>query len=78
MRGIVSVLIQTEKFGTPIVQALRVLSYEFRQARMLAAEQKAMRLPVLMTVPMMLCIMPTLFIIILSPAVMKLIDTFHH
>jgi len=77
VRGIVSVLIQTEKFGTPIVQALRVLSSEFRQERMLAAEQKAMRLPVQMTIPMMLCIMPTIVIIILAPAIMKLMDTFH-
>jgi len=75
VRGIVSVLIQTEKYGTPIAQALRVLSAEFRTARMLRAEQKAARLPALMTVPMILCILPTLFIVIISPAVVKLLDT---
>ena len=75
VRGIVSVLIQTEKYGTPIAQALRVLSNEFRQARMLRAEQKAARLPALMTVPMIVCILPTLFIVIISPAVIKLMDT---
>jgi tight adherence protein C len=75
VRGIVSVLIQTEKYGTPIAQALRVLSAEFRQARMLRAEQKAARLPALMTVPMIIFILPTLFIIIISPAVVKLMDT---
>lgn len=75
VRGIVSVLIQTEKYGTPIAQALRVLSLEFRQARMLRAEQKAARLPALMTVPMILCILPTLFIVIISPAIVKLMDT---
>lgn len=75
LRGVVSVLIQTEKYGTPIAQALRVLSAEFRQARMLRAEQKAARLPALMTIPMILCILPTLFIVIISPAIVKLLDT---
>lgn len=76
IRGIVSVLIQTEKYGTPIAQALRVLSAEFRQARMLRAEQKAARLPALMTIPMITCILPVLFIVIISPAIVKLLDTF--
>jgi tight adherence protein C len=75
IRGVVSVLIQTEKYGTPIAQALRVLSAEFRQARMLRAEQKAARLPALMTVPMITCILPVLFIIIIAPAAVKLMDT---
>jgi tight adherence protein C len=72
IRGMVSVLIQTEKYGTPISQALRVLSTEFRQARMMRAEQKAGRLPALMTVPMIVFILPTLFIVIIAPAVVKL------
>jgi tight adherence protein C len=72
VRGITSVLIQTEKYGTPIAQALRVLSAEFRQARMLRAEQKAGRLPALMTVPMIVFILPTLFIVIIAPAVIKI------
>ncbi|MFW0777337.1 MAG: type II secretion system F family protein [Rickettsiales bacterium] len=75
VRGVVSVLIQTEKYGTPIAQALRVLSAEFRQARMLRAEQKAARLPALMTVPMITCILPTLFIVIIAPAAVKLMGT---
>jgi tight adherence protein C len=75
VRGVVSVLIQTEKYGTPIAQALRVLAAEFRQARMLRAEQKAARLPALMTIPMIVFILPTLFIVIISPAVVKLMDT---
>ena len=74
VRGITSVLIQTEKYGTPIAQALRVLSAEFRQARMMRAEQKAGRLPALMTVPMILFILPTLFIVIIAPAVVKLMN----
>ena len=75
VRGIVSVLIQTEKYGTPIAQALRVLSTEFRQTRMLNAEQKAARLPALMTVPMIIFILPTLFIVIIAPAIIKLMTT---
>jgi tight adherence protein C len=73
VRGMVSVLIQTEKYGTPISQALRVLSAEFRAARMLRAEQKAARLPAVMTVPMIVFILPTLFIVIIAPAVVKLV-----
>ena len=76
VRGITSVLIQTEKYGTPIAQALRVLSAEFRQARMLRAEQKAARLPALMTVPMILFILPTLFIVIIAPVAVRLSDVF--
>jgi tight adherence protein C len=75
VRGIVSVLIQTEKYGTPIAQALRVLSAEFRQTRMLNAEQKAAQLPALMTVPMIIFILPTLFIVIIAPAAIKLMIT---
>lgn len=72
IRGITSMLIQTEKYGTPVAQALRVLSAEFRTQRMLRAEQKAARLPAIMTVPMILFILPTLFVIILAPAMLKL------
>lgn len=75
IRGIVSVLIQTEKYGTPISQALRVLSTEFRTQRMLRAEQKAARLPAIMTVPMIVFILPTLFVVIIAPAIIKLIGT---
>jgi tight adherence protein C len=75
VRGIVSVLIQTEKYGTPISQALRVLSAEFRTQRMLRAEQKAARLPAIMTVPMIVFILPTLFVVIIAPAVIKLLGT---
>lgn len=71
IRGIVSVLIQTEKYGTPISQALRVLAAEFRTQRMLRAEQKAARLPAIMTVPMIIFILPTLFIVVLAPALIR-------
>lgn len=75
IRGIVNVLIQTEKYGTPIAQAMRVLASEFREQRMLRAENKAAKLPALMTLPMIVFILPTLFIVMLTPAVLRVIDT---
>ena len=75
IRGFVNVITQTEKYGTPIAQALRVLSKEFRQERMLRAEQRAARLPALMTVPMIVFILPTMFIIVIAPAVINVLDT---
>ena len=76
IRGFVNVISQTEKYGTPIAQALRVLSKEFRTQRMLRAEQKAARLPALMTVPMIVFILPTLFIVVMAPAVISVMDNF--
>jgi tight adherence protein C len=75
VKGIVNVLIQTEKYGTPIAQALRTLSAEFRTQRMLRAEQKAARLPAIMTVPMIIFILPTLFIVVIAPAAIQLMGT---
>lgn len=76
VRGFVNVIVQTEKYGTPVSQALRVLSKEYRTERMLRAEQKAARLPAMMTVPMIVFILPTLFIIVMAPAVIKVMDNF--
>ena len=74
VRSMVNVLLQTEKYGTPISQALRVLSRDFRTERMLRAEQKAARLPALLTVPMILFILPTMFVIVMAPAFIKVLD----
>ncbi|MFM9890929.1 MAG: type II secretion system F family protein [Rickettsiales bacterium] len=76
IRGFVNVIAQTEKYGTPIAQALRVLAKEYRTERMLRAEQKAARLPALMTVPMIVFILPTLFVIVMAPAVISIMDNF--
>lgn len=76
IRGFVNVIAQTEKYGTPIAQALRVLSKEFRTQRMLRAEQRAARLPAMMTVPMIVFILPTLFIVVMAPAVISIMDNF--
>ena len=74
VRGIVTTMHQSERFGTPIAQALRVLSGEFRNQRMMAAEEKAAKLPVLLTLPMMIFILPVLFIVLLGPAALTILD----
>ena len=76
VRGVVTTMIQTEKYGTPLASALRVLSAEFRNERMMRAEEKAARLPAIMTVPLILFILPTLFIVILGPAACSISDNF--
>lgn len=76
VQALVATLVQTERYGTPIAQALRVLSTEQRNTRMLRAEEKAARLPAAMTVPMILFILPSLFVVLLGPAILKIIDAF--
>ena len=76
VRGVVTTMIQTEKYGTPLASALRVLSAEFRNERMMRAEEKAARLPAIMTVPLILFILPTLFVVILGPAACAISDSF--
>lgn len=74
VRGIVTTLLQTEKYGTPLANSLRVLSAEFRNERMMRAEEKAARLPAILTVPMILFILPTLMIVLIGPAVLRTMD----
>ena len=76
VKGVVTTMIQTEKYGTPLASALRVLSGEFRNERMMRAEEKAARLPAIMTVPLILFILPTLFVVILGPAACSISDAF--
>jgi len=74
VKGVVTTMIQTEKYGTPLASSLRVLSAEFRNDRMMRAEEKAARLPAIMTIPLILFILPTLFIVILGPAACSISD----
>ena len=76
VKGVVTTMIQTERYGTPLASALRVLSAEFRNERMMRAEEKAARLPAIMTVPLILFILPVLFIVILGPAACSIADAF--
>ncbi len=75
VKGVTTTMIQTEKYGTPLASALRVLSAEFRNERMMRAEEKAARLPAIMTVPLILFILPVLFVVILGPAACSISDT---
>ena len=74
VKGVVTTMIQTERYGTPLASALRVLSAEFRNERMMRAEEKAARLPAIMTIPLILFILPCLFVIILGPAACSISD----
>lgn len=74
IRGVVNTLTQTEKYGTPLAQSLRVLAAEFRNERMMKAEEKAAKLPATLTVPLIIFILPSLFVVLLGPAVLSTID----
>ena len=76
MRSLATALSQTLRYGTPLAQALRSMATEMRGEAMIALEERTNRLPALMTVPMMVFIMPTIFLIVGGPAALHLIDTF--
>lgn len=75
--ALTNTLIQTEKYGTPLAQALRVLSAEMREERMMAAEAKAAKLPATLTIPMILFILPPLFVVLIGPAALKVMGLGH-
>jgi tight adherence protein C len=74
VKSVCTALIQAERYGTPLGTALRTLAQESRDQRMNEAEKKAAALPPKLTVPMILFFLPVLFIVILTPAFIKLID----
>lgn len=74
VRAVVTSLIQAEKYGTPLGQALRVMAQENRDMRMSEAEKKAAALPPKLTVPMIVFFLPVLFAVIITPAVIQIMD----
>jgi len=76
VRAVVATLSQTERYGTPLANSLRVLSAEFRSNRMMRAEEKAAKLPATLTVPLVMFILPSLFVVLLGPAILRAIDGF--
>ncbi|RDL49433.1 hypothetical protein BLJAPNOD_00534 [Ensifer sp. M14] len=76
VKSVVQALIQADRYGTPIAQALRVLAQESRDQRMNAAEKKAAALPPKLTVPMILFFLPVLVAVILGPAGIQVADRF--
>ncbi|KAB7738889.1 hypothetical protein F2P47_14835 [Parvibaculum sedimenti] len=75
-RSVVSTLTQTLRYGTPLVSALRVVAAELRNTSLLEMEERANKLPTLMTLPMILFIMPTIFLVVGGPAVLRVVDIF--
>jgi tight adherence protein C len=75
MRRLAGTLIQTMQFGTPLSQALRVLASEMRQDNLTRFEEKAARLPVFLTLPMIVFILPCVFIIVGGPAGLQIMKT---
>ena len=72
VKAVAAALVQSEKYGTPVGQALRVTAAENRDMRMLEAERKAAALPAKLTVPMILFFLPCLFVVILGPAALQI------
>lgn len=71
VKAVATALIQAERYGTPVAQALRVMAKENRDMRMAEAEKKAAALPPKLTVPMIIFFLPVLFIVILGPAIIQ-------
>ncbi|HEY1632827.1 MAG TPA: type II secretion system F family protein [Rhizomicrobium sp.] len=78
VKAVAAALNQAEKYGTPLGQALRVTAQENREMRMSEAEKKAAALPAKLTVPMILFFLPCLFVVILGPAIMRVMSTMGH
>jgi len=75
IKSFVALLIQTEILGTGIAQTLRTFSSEMRETRYIRAEEKAMRIPVLMTIPLVACILPVIVTALLLPALIDVART---
>ena len=74
IKAVATALIQAERYGTPVGQALRVMAKENREMRMSEAEKKAAALPPKLTVPMIIFFLPVLFIVILGPAIIQVFN----
>ncbi len=78
LKRLVSTLVQTMQYGTPLTDALRTLSAEVRQQTLTKFEERAARLPVLLTMPMILFILPCVFIITAGPAALRVMKVLSH
>ncbi|MFY9639754.1 MAG: type II secretion system F family protein [Rhodomicrobium sp.] len=76
VRSVISTLSQSLRFGTPLAQSLRNAASEMRNQQMIEMEERANGLPALLTIPVMLLIMPAMFMIVGGPAALKLMDMF--
>jgi tight adherence protein C len=76
IRGLVSLLIQTMRFGTSVADALRVYSEEFRDKRMQKAEEEAAKIGTKLIFPLVFCLFPSFFTVAIGPSVIRLIQVF--
>ena len=76
LKSFVSSMVQADSFGVPISQVLRVQSSELRVKRRKRAEEKAQQMPVKITVPLIFCILPCLFVAVMGPAAISIMDSF--
>ncbi len=76
IKGLVSLLIQSMKFGTSVAETLRVYSDEFRDRRMQLAEEKAAKMGTLLIFPLVFCMFPAFFIVAIGPAVLRFMTVF--
>jgi tight adherence protein C len=77
LKRLSTTLSQSLQYGTPLTQALRTLSAELRQEALVKFEERAGRLPTLMTIPMILFILPCVFLIVAGPAIVNVLSTLH-
>lgn len=78
LKRLATTLVQTMQYGTPVSDALRVLSAEMRQEMLTRCEARSARLPVLLTLPTMAFILPCVFLIASGPAIITVMHNFHH
>jgi tight adherence protein C len=76
LKSFVTSMVQADSFGIPIANVLRIQSSEMRTKRRQRAEEKAQKVPVKITVPLIFCILPCLFIAVMGPAVIHIMDSF--
>jgi tight adherence protein C len=73
IRAFSTLLIQSTKLGTSLAQTLRVYAAEMREKRRMRAEEKAHRLPVLLSIPLVACMLPTMIGVLMLPAAIRVI-----
>lgn len=76
IKSLCTSLIQAEKYGTPLAAALRIISKENRETRMARVEEKAAALGAKLTVPMIAFFLPVIFIVVLGPAAIQMMEKF--